>query len=44
MTVEPSSRNSLTIPNLLTTVRILLTPLFIIFLIQGSWSFFCWPG
>lgn len=37
MDAEPSSRNSLTVPNLLTTIRILLTPLFIIFLIQGRY-------
>jgi cardiolipin synthase (CMP-forming) len=36
MTTAP--RNSLTIPNVLTTVRILLTPLFIILLIQGRYS------
>jgi cardiolipin synthase (CMP-forming) len=35
MTTAP--RNSFTIPNLLTTARILLTPLFIIFLIQGRY-------
>jgi cardiolipin synthase len=32
-----ASRASLTLPNLITLVRILLTPLFIIFLIQGSY-------
>lgn len=32
-----SSRNKLTIPNLITLIRILLTPLFIIFLIQGRY-------
>lgn len=32
-----SSRASLTIPNLITLARILLTPLFIIFLIQGCY-------
>jgi cardiolipin synthase len=33
-----SSRNSLTIPNVITLIRILLTPLFIIFLIQGRYG------
>lgn len=33
----PNSRASLTIPNLITLARILLTPLFIIFLIQGRY-------
>jgi|UniRef100_A0A7C3SHX3 cardiolipin synthase len=37
MTTEASTNNRLTIPNLLTTGRILLTPLFIIFLIQGQY-------
>ncbi len=37
MTAESSAKNSLTIPNLITTIRILLTPLFIIFLIQGRY-------
>ncbi|MCK9375687.1 MAG: CDP-diacylglycerol--glycerol-3-phosphate 3-phosphatidyltransferase [Syntrophobacterales bacterium] len=32
-----SSKASLTIPNLITLLRILLTPLFIIFLIQGNY-------
>ena len=35
MASRPLSRASLTIPNLITLARILLTPLFIIFLIQG---------
>lgn len=37
MTAESSAKNSLTIPNLITTIRILLTPLFIILLIQGHY-------
>jgi cardiolipin synthase len=37
MASRPDSRASLTIPNLITLVRILLTPLFIIFLIQGNY-------
>jgi cardiolipin synthase len=37
MLSRPLTRVSLTIPNLITLVRILLTPLFIIFLIQGSY-------
>lgn len=35
MAARPISQAKLTIPNLITLVRILLTPLFIIFLIQG---------
>ena len=35
MSSRPLSKASLTIPNLITLARILLTPLFIIFLIQG---------
>jgi cardiolipin synthase len=38
MTASSSARNSLTIPNLITLVRILMTPLFIIFLIQGRYK------
>jgi len=37
MAAQPNSRASLTIPNLITLARILLTPLFIIFLIQGQY-------
>jgi len=37
MASRPLSRASLTIPNLITLARILLTPLFIIFLIQGQY-------
>jgi cardiolipin synthase len=37
MAVRPNSRASLTIPNLITLARILLTPLFIILLIQGRY-------
>lgn len=37
MASRPYSRASLTIPNLITLARILLTPLFIIFLIQGRY-------
>ena len=37
MPSSPVSQASLTIPNLITLFRILLTPLFIIFLIQGSY-------
>lgn len=37
MASRPNSRASLTIPNLITLARILLTPLFIIFLIQGRY-------
>ena len=37
MALRPNSRASLTVPNLITLVRILLTPLFIIFLIQGRY-------
>jgi cardiolipin synthase len=37
MASRPISKNSLTIPNLITLTRILLTPLFIIFLIQGRY-------
>jgi cardiolipin synthase len=37
MSDSASAKNSLTIPNLITTLRILLTPLFIIFLIQGRY-------
>jgi cardiolipin synthase (CMP-forming) len=35
--VQPLSGTSLTIPNVITLARILLTPLFIIFLIQGRY-------
>ncbi|MBM4294125.1 MAG: CDP-alcohol phosphatidyltransferase family protein [Deltaproteobacteria bacterium] len=38
MDSSPDTRTSLTIPNLITLVRILLTPLFIIFLIQGRYQ------
>ncbi len=38
MTTGSLSQSSLTIPNLITLVRILLTPLFIIFLIQGCYG------
>lgn len=34
----PLSQASLTIPNIITLIRILLTPLFIIFLIQGNYG------
>jgi cardiolipin synthase (CMP-forming) len=37
MASRPVSHASLTIPNIITLVRILLTPLFIIFLIQGNY-------
>jgi cardiolipin synthase (CMP-forming) len=37
MASPPVSQARLTIPNLITLLRILLTPLFIIFLIQGSY-------
>jgi cardiolipin synthase len=37
MAARPSTRASLTIPNLITLFRILLTPLFIILLIQGRY-------
>jgi cardiolipin synthase len=37
MASRPLSKASLTIPNLITLARILLTPLFIIFLIQGRY-------
>jgi cardiolipin synthase len=37
MASPPVSQASLTIPNLITLLRILLTPLFIIFLIQGAY-------
>jgi cardiolipin synthase len=37
MALRPNPRASLTIPNLITLARILLTPLFIIFLIQGCY-------
>ncbi len=37
MASRPVSQASLTIPNLITLARILLTPLFVIFLIQGSY-------
>jgi cardiolipin synthase len=37
MAARPLSQANLTIPNLITLARILLTPLFIIFLIQGSY-------
>ena len=37
MASRPVSQASLTIPNVITLVRILLTPLFIIFLIQGNY-------
>lgn len=37
MASQPNFRASLTIPNLITLARILLTPLFIIFLIQGRY-------
>lgn len=38
MASRPHSRASLTIPNLITLARILLTPLFIILLIQGRYG------
>jgi cardiolipin synthase len=37
MASRPASKGSFTIPNLITLIRILLTPLFIIFLIQGRY-------
>ena len=37
MASRPHSRASLTIPNLITLARILLTPLFIILFIQGQY-------
>ncbi len=37
MAFHPASQGSFTIPNLITLIRILLTPLFIIFLIQGRY-------
>jgi cardiolipin synthase len=37
MSSRPISQANITIPNLITLLRILLTPLFIIFLIQGSY-------
>ncbi len=36
-TTRPASQANLTVPNLITLVRILLTPLFVIFLIQGRY-------
>jgi cardiolipin synthase len=36
-TSRPVSQASLTIPNIITLIRILLTPLFVIFLIQGDY-------
>ena len=38
MASRPVSQASLTIPNLITLFRIILTPLFIIFLIQGNYG------
>ncbi|MBM4276025.1 MAG: CDP-alcohol phosphatidyltransferase family protein [Deltaproteobacteria bacterium] len=38
MVSSPYTRTSFTVPNLITLVRILLTPLFIIFLIQGRYQ------
>ncbi len=38
MSSRPVSQANITIPNLITLLRILLTPLFIIFLIQGSYN------
>jgi len=37
MASRPFSHASLTIPNIITLIRLLLTPLFIIFLIQGNY-------
>jgi cardiolipin synthase (CMP-forming) len=37
MVARPESQANLTIPNLITLFRIILTPLFIIFLIQGNY-------
>jgi cardiolipin synthase len=37
MTSRPVSQAKLTIPNVITLIRILLTPIFIIFLIQGQY-------
>jgi cardiolipin synthase (CMP-forming) len=37
MAARPDSQANLTIPNLITLFRIILTPLFIIFLIQGNY-------
>ena len=37
MASRPVSQASRTIPNLITLIRILLTPLFVIFLIQGNY-------
>src|SRR4030042_2833273 len=37
MASRPVSQKSLTIPNLIPLLRIILTPLFIIFLIQGNY-------
>jgi cardiolipin synthase len=37
MTSRPVSQANLTIPNVITLIRILLTPIFIIFLIQGQY-------
>jgi cardiolipin synthase len=37
MSSRPVSQASLTIPNVITLIRILLTPLFVIFLIQGCY-------
>ena len=37
MVARPDSQANLTIPNLITLFRIILTPLFIIFLIQGNY-------
>ena len=38
MVARPDSPDNLTIPNLITLFRIILTPLFIIFLIQGNYG------
>jgi len=38
MVARPDSQANLTIPNLITLFRIILTPLFIIFLIQGNYG------
>jgi cardiolipin synthase (CMP-forming) len=37
MASRPTSQANLTIPNLITLARLLLTPLFVIFLIQGTY-------
>lgn len=42
MVYSPVSQENFTVPNLITLVRILLTPIFIIFLIQGRYDQALW--